>query len=118
MNRVKPILVVEDDPLTLEALTDVLEAAGYTVIGASDGQDGLERVCTSDPAPFLILLDLGLPVIDGWEFLRRQKNDPKIAHIPVIILTATPPPLVPSADAVLKKPINVDRLINLLARYR
>src|SRR6266478_9455657 len=104
MERANPILVVEDDPLALEALTDVLEVAGYTVVGASDGQEGLERVYTSDPAPFLILLDLGLPVIDGWEFLRRQKNDAKIANIPVIIVTATPSPQVPAADAVLKKP--------------
>jgi len=118
MNRANPILVVEDDPLALEALTDVLEMAGYTVVGASDGQAGLERVHTNDPVPFVILLDLGLPVIDGWEFLRRQKNDTKIAHIPVIIVTATPSSRVPGADAVLKKPVNVDQLINLLAQYR
>jgi CheY-like chemotaxis protein len=118
MNRTNPILVVEDDRLAREALTDVLEVAGYTVIGASDGQAGLERVYTSDPAPFVILLDLGLPVIDGWEFLRRQKNDTKIAHIPVIVVTATPSPRVPEAAAVLKKPVNVDQLINLLTQYR
>jgi CheY-like chemotaxis protein len=118
MNRTNPILVVEDDPLALEALTDVLETTGYSVIGASDGREGLERVYTSDPAPFLILLDLGLPVIDGWEFLRRQKNDAKIAHIPVIIVTAIPSPRVPEAAAVLKKPVKVDQLINLLAQYR
>ena len=118
MDRANPILIIEDDPLALEAFTDVLEMAGYTIIGASDGREGLERVHTSDPAPFLILLDLGLPVIDGWEFLRRQKNDTKIAHIPVIIVTATPSSRVPGADAVLKKPVNVDQLINLLAQNR
>jgi chemosensory pili system protein ChpA (sensor histidine kinase/response regulator) len=117
MNRVNPILVVEDDPLAFEALTDLLEAARYRVIATSDGLDALERVYAGDPAPLVILLDLGLPIIDGWEFLRRQKNNAKIAHIPVIVITAASSPRVPAADAVLKKPIDVDQLINILARY-
>jgi two-component system chemotaxis response regulator CheY len=118
MNERSTILVVEDDLLALEAITDVLEIEGYNVVSASDGQEGLERLHTSTPPPSLVLLDLGLPIIDGWEFLRRQKNDPKIAHVPVVILTATPSPHVPAANAVLKKPVSPSNLLKAITRYR
>jgi CheY-like chemotaxis protein len=118
MDQSNTILVVEDDVLAREALIDLLQVEGYDVVGASDGQEGLNFLCASLPLPFVVLLDLGLPIIDGFEFLRRQKDDPEIAHVPVIIVTGTPSPDVPGATAILKKPVDAEKLIELLVQYR
>lgn len=85
MNR-EAILVVEDDEDILELLTFNLEAAGYEVLTASDGQDGL--VTARRRKPQLVLLDLMLPRMDGLEVCRELKRDPETSGIPVIMLTA------------------------------
>lgn len=59
----------------------------------------------------LVLLDLWMPLMDGWEFLRRQKSDPSIADIPVVVLSALPPASLDGADTVLKKPVDPERPI-------
>jgi CheY-like chemotaxis protein len=79
------VLVVDDDPDILEALAEILEVEGFSVRRARNGQEALERL---DPAPDLILLDLMMPVMDGWEFAQRlHKLDPK-HQAPVIVLSA------------------------------
>jgi CheY-like chemotaxis protein len=80
------ILVVEDnfDNMTLVRL--LLEREGYRVIQASDGQEGLE-IARRD-APDLIALDLDMPVMDGWTFIRTAKSDPAIRDIPIVVVTA------------------------------
>jgi two-component system cell cycle response regulator DivK len=81
----KTILIVEDVEFNLDLLVQLLED-DYTVLTASDGAAGMalaERAC-----PDLILMDLSLPVIDGWEVTRRLKADAKLRHIPIIALTA------------------------------
>jgi CheY-like chemotaxis protein len=80
------ILIVDDNEMNRDALSRRLGRRGYEVILASDGQEGLEAAQTKSPA--LILLDLGLPVIDGWECARRLKADRATQAIPVIALTA------------------------------
>lgn len=88
MAEVKPprVLVVEDEPPIREILKFQLETAGYHVSTAGTGLEGLRAV--NDDPPDLILLDLMLPEIDGYEFCRRLKSDYGTRHIPVIILTA------------------------------
>jgi two-component system, chemotaxis family, chemotaxis protein CheY len=85
----KKVLVVEDDFLLREALSMVLAGEGYQVPTAADGQQGLVRLHDHE-RPDVILLDLMLPGMDGWEFRRRQQQDPAVASIPVIVLSAMP----------------------------
>ncbi len=80
------VLVVEDEPLISEMITKSLRLEGYTVEAASTGEEGLERVRESTPD--LVLLDVLLPKIDGWEVLTRLRDDPRSKDIPIIMLTA------------------------------
>ncbi len=80
------ILLVEDNEMNRDMLSRRLERKGHTVVCALDGQEGV-RLALADP-PALILMDMSLPVIDGWEATRRVKADERTKHIPIIALTA------------------------------
>jgi two-component system, cell cycle response regulator DivK len=80
------ILVVEDNDLSRDALSRRLERRGYRVILAVDGEQAIERGLSERPD--LILMDLGLPRIDGWEATRRLKAESATRHIPIIVLSA------------------------------
>jgi two-component system chemotaxis response regulator CheY len=84
------VLIVEDDPDIREFMAALFGvwASGYTAITATDGQDALEQIQGRYPLPDVILLDLMMPRVDGWEFRRRQLADPELAGIPVIAVTA------------------------------
>lgn len=82
----RKILVVEDNEDNLAVLSDELDYAGYEVISAGDGEEALEK--TLAERPDLILMDISIPIIDGWEVTRRLKADPKTGNIPIIALTA------------------------------
>ena len=81
----KTILVVEDVELNRELLVQLLQD-DYRLVLAGDGMAALE--CAAATAPDLVLMDLALPRMDGWETTRRIKADPRLAHIPVIALSA------------------------------
>ena len=80
------ILLVEDIEMNRDMLSRRLERRGYTVLCALDGQQGLEM--TRKERPDLVLMDMSLPVMDGWEATRRIKADPELRGIPIIALTA------------------------------
>ncbi len=80
------VLVVDDDPDILEALSEILEAEGFDIRRARNGKEALERL--EPEPPQLILLDLMMPVMDGWEFSQRMREIPHAAKIPVIVLSA------------------------------
>src|SRR5262249_36307215 len=80
------LLVVEDNEESRDGLTRHLRRKGYEVLAAVDGRQGLEAARAA--APDLILMDMSLPVLDGWEATRQLKADPQTRHIPVIALTA------------------------------
>ena len=82
----KRILVVEDDPDNRRIVAKVLSVEGYDVIEAIDGIEALARARAERPD--LILMDLALPNVDGWEATRRLKSDPETRSIPVVALTA------------------------------
>jgi two-component system, cell cycle response regulator len=111
----KRILVVDDHPDNVQVLRARLEARGYIVDEAGDGEQALERVYTSPP-PDLILLDVMMPKIDGFEVVRRIKNDDTLPFIPVIMQTAldTTESMVQGLDAgaddYIAKPINFSEL--------
>lgn len=84
-NEKKKILIIEDDVFLRELISRKIVSEGYDIKQASDGEDGLREL--KNEAPDLILLDLILPGIDGFEVLMRVKKDSELAHIPVIILS-------------------------------
>jgi CheY-like chemotaxis protein len=87
MPRAKPlVLLVEDQPELRAMYAQQLELSGFEVIQAGNGADALTH--TAAHVPDLVLMDLSLPVLDGWEATRRLKNDARTAHIPVVALTA------------------------------
>ena len=110
------ILVVDDDQGGLEALSDILEYEGYTVERAQNGLQALEHLQQSRPLPNLIILDLLMPVMDGWEFRTRQKEDPALAEVPVLVITAISATAGIDAAEILHKPIDVDALLRAVAR--
>ena len=110
------VLIVEDDPDALEALGDLLESHGYGVSSARNGAEAL-RLLKDLPLPRLIVLDLLMPTMDGWEFRLRQKNDPRIAGIPVVVVSASSGAKPIDADTILRKPVDIDRLLETVARH-
>lgn len=113
----KVILLVEDDYHIREAVVGVLEEAGYEVIQAENGRRALERL-HSGARPDLILLDLRMPVMDGWEFRAAQKNDPNLAIIPVLAVSADGSAKAEAiaADGYLRKPLSTRTLLETVAR--
>jgi CheY-like chemotaxis protein len=114
------LLIVEDDFDIRDTLAQILEEEGYHVAGASNGQEALDMLGNAPP-PRLILLDLMMPVMNGWQFRTEQLKDPKIASIPVVIISADAAvhEKVGSlgAVAVMKKPIQLERLLELVGQY-
>jgi CheY-like chemotaxis protein len=110
-----PILVVEDDADARTALIDILEISGFAAVPASNGREALEYLRRSSK-PSCIILDLLMPEMDGWEFRIEQKNDPKIAMVPVIVVTAFGGATI-DADEILVKPIDVDHLLRIVGNY-
>jgi CheY-like chemotaxis protein len=80
------LLLIEDNEESRDGLSRRLRRNGYEVLAAADGRQGLEAARTE--APDLVLMDMSLPVLDGWEATRQLKADPQTRHIPVIALTA------------------------------
>ena len=80
------ILIIEDNEINRDMLSRRLERRGFEVLTAEDGQQGIEM--TRSESPDLILMDMSLPVLDGWEATRRLKADPELQEIPIIALTA------------------------------
>src|SRR2546423_11244266 len=107
------ILVVEDDLDIREALTQILQEEGYAVRAAANGRDALDAA-SDGSVPSLILLDLMMPVMNGWEFRAEQLKDARLANVPVLIISADPhlrAKLETLGDAgVLQKPIHLAEL--------
>jgi CheY-like chemotaxis protein len=114
----KPVLIVEDNADLRDALAELLRIAGYTVATAENGKDALDRLHGS-LRPGVVLLDLSMPVMDGWEFVAQKRKDPEIAPIPVVVLSAlngeTAKKL--SAAAYLRKPVELPKLLQTISAY-
>jgi CheY-like chemotaxis protein len=112
MNQTKPILVVEDDQALREAICDVLRDEGYATIRADTGEAAL-ALLHADDQPALVLLDLMMPTMNGWQFRQAQLSDPTIAQIPVVIMTASRNlegrPI--QADRILYKPVSISTIV-------
>jgi len=111
------VLVVEDEHDLSEAMRGVLEGEGYEVVAVENGKAALKWL-RAGGTPDLIVLDLRMPIMDGWEFRAKQKQDPRLKAIPLIACSAdgSPQALAISADAYLKKPIEASLLLATVAR--
>lgn len=85
-NSERTILVIDDEPGIIEIVEANLEGDGFKVVSASNGKEGLEKLKSEKPE--LVVLDVMMPEMDGWEVLRRIEQDDEVAGIPVIMLTA------------------------------
>jgi len=112
------VFVVEDDMDTREMISRFLELEGYHVETAANGKQALERLGAGIPA-CVILLDLMMPVMDGWQFRREQARDETLSKIPVIIVSAAGRERLQQidADAYLSKPVDFDELLERVTRY-
>jgi CheY-like chemotaxis protein len=111
------LLVVDDDNFGREALGQLLEAAGYAVQHAANGREAL-RWLRRAPQPSLILLDLLMPEVNGWDFCEQQQRDPRLADIPVVVVSAAGPAAQPHGVVRhFEKPIAVDELLDTIRRY-
>jgi CheY-like chemotaxis protein len=113
-----PVLVVEDDDDLREMMAQLLTLEGFRTETVANGQEALAYL-HARPRPDVILLDLMMPVMDGWEFRRRQQADPALASVPVIVLSALDQARAAKVDAAafLKKPLDFDRLLDLVRGY-
>ncbi len=109
------VMVVEDDAAIREVVVEILALEGFSPIAARNGAEALARLRRDRLAPELILLDLMMPVMDGWQFRSEQLRDPALARIPVVLMSASEPDgLV--ADARVTKPFEVTALLAAIAR--
>lgn len=113
-----PVLVVDDDVDVREALCDVLADCGFEVRSAGDGVEAL-ALLGAGLRPRVILLDLMMPRMDGAELRDRLQQDPALAAVPVVMLTADRrgEERITGADAELAKPVDLDELLRVLSRY-
>ena len=115
--RLKPILIVEDEPGLREVIQLELEAEGYPVYTAENGRVALERL-EHNPVPGLILLDLMMPVMNGWECLAAVRASDQFARVPVVVLSAfRERAKVDQADGYLRKPVELDALLEVVRRW-
>jgi CheY-like chemotaxis protein len=112
------VFIVEDDVDTREMLGHFLQSEGYRVETAANGKIALDRLA-SGARPALILLDLMMPVMDGWQFRREQVLDSNLADIPVIVVSAAGPGRSAQIDAddYLSKPVNLDELLARVTHF-
>jgi signal transduction histidine kinase len=110
------VLVVEDDADIRDSLAAVLEDEGLAVSTAQHGAEAL-RMLRSGPLPSVVLLDLMMPVMNGWELVQRMRDDPRLAAIPVVVTSAAADRPPPEVDCVLPKPIDLARLLEAVRGY-
>lgn len=121
MSAARPVLVIEDHSDTRHMVEEFLWSSGIPVVGAANGAEGLARLRES--RPFVILLDLTMPVMDGWRFRQEQVGLPEgdLAEIPVVIFSAVHD-CQREADRlgavdVIPKPIDFDRMLEIILRH-
>jgi len=115
-----PVLVIEDNTEVRQALVALLEAEGYRVAEAVDGVSALRLLRAGEVRPCLIVLDLMMPRMSGWDFRMEQSSDRRFAAIPVVVVSADP--LASQAErmgaaAVLSKPADPERFLELIGRH-
>lgn len=112
---VHTILLVDDDQELRDLISDLLEEEGYAVVATGDGKEAL-RYLAGGRAPVLILLDLMMPIVDGWTFLSVIRGDARLSRIPVVVMTASKRDRPDGAISALKKPFRISDLLDTVLR--
>ncbi len=114
----KTIVLVEDDEGIRETMAALLEDEGFVVLQAANGEEGLERMRAAGD-PCLVLLDLWMPVMNGWQMLAELRRDPALARVPVVVISAAGDlPAPDGAAAFLRKPIRLETLLESVETHR
>ncbi|MBS2031497.1 MAG: response regulator [Deltaproteobacteria bacterium] len=117
MNAKAQVLVVEDDPDVADMLTELLGLEGYRVLQAREGREALAML-RGGALPDVILLDLMMPEMNGWQFRQAQLADERFANVPVVVLSADTltreKALALGASVGLRKPVDIERLLEVL----
>ena len=114
----KTIVVVEDDDGIRETMAALLEDEGFSVVQAENGEEGLSALRRT-PDTTLVLLDLWMPVMNGWQMMEALRADSTLASVPVVVISAAgevPPP--EGAMAFLKKPVRLETLLEAVHAHR
>ncbi|HXU72437.1 MAG TPA: response regulator [Polyangia bacterium] len=114
----KTIVLVEDDDGIRETMASLLEDEGFRVVQAANGEEGLAGIRAAGD-PCLVLLDLWMPVMNGWQMLAAMRRDAELARVPVVVISAAgdlPPP--DGAAAFLRKPIRLETLLANVDQFR
>lgn len=114
MSATDPVLLIEDDPDTRSAMTQLLSGAGFRVFASDEGRKALELADAAQPA--VVLLDLVTCGMSGWEFFERSRAVPALARIPVVVVTGSPGAPPREAAAVFRKPVDPRELVTTLRR--
>jgi CheY-like chemotaxis protein len=109
------VLVIEDEAPLRDLMREALELSGYDVVAAGNGREALEAMGEIEHV-CLVLLDLLMPVMDGWEFFSELQSRPTLATVPVVVHTSEPRQA-PEGVRVLQKPIKLDRLLAVVHEY-
>jgi CheY-like chemotaxis protein len=107
-----PVLVVEDDAGIRESVCQILEDEGFPTVGASNGKEALATLRMLEPPPRLILLDLMMPIMNGWEFYELISRDKTVARIPVVVMSAQETDVYAGSLRLLRKPLALDQLLS------
>ena len=113
----KAILVVEDDAASRESLREFLEYHGYKVKCAENGNVALEQIETAKISPRLILLDLSMPAMDGWTFLRCIRQRCGLREVAILVISGDGSAPISHTAAVLLKPVDPKSLLSLIKRF-
>jgi CheY-like chemotaxis protein len=113
----KLVLVVEDDRDVRECIAEALGEEGYDVVCAENGSEAFEVLSRVSRPPDVVLLDLMLPVMNGWEMIDAFNEDSQLAEIPVIVVTAHSNAHVPEAEGFLPKPFERSQLLDLVREH-
>ena len=112
----RSILIVDDDAAAVDSLAQILTDEGYQVSSATNGKEALVYL-RGAPPPRVIILDLFMPEMDGWEFRREQLKDSKLSAIPVVVMTGASIYAGIDANVIVHKPLDVERFLSLVERY-
>jgi CheY-like chemotaxis protein len=109
------VLVVDDDEALREAIAEAIEIAGYVVEQAENGREALEKMRLASPC--VVLLDLMMPEMNGWEVVSAMDADPRLSKVPVCVVTAQDRLDPPRSARLLKKPVSVAALLDAVQAH-
>jgi two-component system, chemotaxis family, chemotaxis protein CheY len=110
------VLLVEDEEELRDMMREALELNGYRVVAAQDGQEALDAIPSIEHL-CMVLLDLMMPGMNGWDFFEKMRERPELASVPVVVHSSAPSRAPVGVTRVLQKPLQFDRLISVVHEY-